>query len=89
MGEDAWSIIWNKHDNPRCERCGGFIDVGYFVDVYWKLKNNKKTSNKHLQTHHNSSRKTARGDCCVAYNKSGFSRNESEKKKRKRKEKEE
>ena len=77
IGEDAWSIIW-KRDNPRCERCGGFIDLEYFVETAHRRKNNPKK--------HNSTRKPVSSDCCVLYNKSGFSRNESERKKRKRRE---
>lgn len=49
MGEDAWSIIWDRHDNPACERCGGFIDLGYFVEIRncKRNKRRKKNCGKH------------------------------------------
>jgi len=77
MGEDAWSIIW-KRCNPTCERCGGFVDTGYFVAI----------RNRNCKKPQNSSGK--HGDMRQLHGliKSGFSRDESERKKRKREEKE-
>lgn len=31
-GVDAWAIVW-KEGNPTCERCGGFVDLNYFVNT--------------------------------------------------------
>lgn len=72
VGEDAWSIIWNRHDNPRCERCGGFVDTGYFVAI----------RNKNCKKPQNSSRKHGDSRLLRGFIKSGFSRNENERKKR-------
>lgn len=81
MGEDAWSIIWDRYDNPTCERCGGFIDLGYFVEIRnCKRKNNP--NNGRQKKHPQISSKHSDGRLLRGYNKSGFSRKESEKRER-------
>lgn len=67
VGEDAWAIVW-KNGNPICERCGGFVDVNYFVE----LKNKKQAVNF--------GRKDGNIDRLRGYGKSGVSRGESERK---------
>ncbi len=66
-GEDAWSIVW-KNGNPVCERCGGFVDINYFVE----LRNKKPAVNF--------SRKDGNIDRPHGYAKYGVSRDESERK---------
>jgi len=86
MGEDAWSIIW-KRDSPTCERCGGFVDIGYFVEFRNCKRKNKIYPNngrpkKHPRIVLNSSRKHGDERLLRGFIKSGFSRNESERKKK-------